>query len=60
MSESDYVPTSTIVSCTICKQPVSLVSGDLLRKHLDQGLDPDLPRRERICPGSGTDQWTTP
>lgn len=56
----DYVPTSTVVLCNGCDAPVTLLKGDVLRKHLDQGIDSSKPRPERICRCSGTGDWRAP
>lgn len=48
----DHVPTSTLVECELCGGFVSLLPGDIMRRHLDPGKPRELERRERICPGS--------
>jgi hypothetical protein len=53
----DHVPTSRVVECTDCGGIVTLLPGDIVRKHLDPALGPDIERRDRICKGSRTDHW---
>ena len=48
----DHVPTSRLVQCTDCNGIVSLLPGDIVRRHLDPNLGSDLPRAERVCTGS--------
>lgn len=48
----DHVPTSTLVECTVCHGNVTLLPGGIVRRHLDPNLGPELPRAERVCPGS--------
>lgn len=57
---ADYVPTSTVVACDLCGAVTTLLPGDIIRKHLNPALGPHLERRDRICPGSRTDQWRKP
>jgi hypothetical protein len=56
----DYVPTSTVVQCTVCEAATTLLPGDIIRKHLNPALGTHLERRDRICTGSRTDQWRKP
>lgn len=55
----DHVPTSTLVKCTICGAHVSLLPGDIVRRHLDPSKPSTMERADRVCPGSrGRWTWT--
>jgi len=53
----DHVPTSTLVQCDDCEAYVTLLPGDILRRHLDPAKGPEFDRRDRVCPGSRQQRW---
>lgn len=47
-----------LVECNACGCRVRLNKGDILRRHLNPRALMTWPRRERLCPGSNTTNWS--
>lgn len=53
----DFQPVSPTVECLACHGDVALSNEKVMRKHLDHTKDKTLPRGQRICVGSRTENW---